>query len=132
MMNSDSAWRYKLAKRIYQYTKRRIAGLRGFYVYGSTATGQARPTSDIDLLVIHEDKGRVKNVLEKLNSRLTRAANNQYQTRMSSLLNVRICSPSEVQAGAPCCTILQSLHQPPLALERHDRPAACPHSTRLS
>jgi predicted nucleotidyltransferase len=123
-MSEHSDIRYGIAKRIFGYLREKVDGLKGFYIYGSTARGDAGPASDVDLVIIHENKERVRQILETLDQQLTTELNKRNHVRIRRLLNVRVCSEADVAAGCPCATIIHSLFNPPLPLQKYEKKIA--------
>ena len=123
-MSKHSDVRYGIAKRIFRYLREKVGGLKGFYIYGSTARGDAGPASDIDLVIIHENKKQVRQILETLDEQLTATFNERNNVKIRRLLHACVCSEADIAAGRPCTTIIHSLFNPPLPLQKYGKKIA--------
>ncbi len=115
-----STLRYAIAKEISAYLKDHVDGIKGVYLYGSTATNEARPCSDIDMLVhIDTDQKKVEEVTEKLERGVLRAYLKVLQDDIPlvlPLLDFHIIDTESIKKREGYAALVTSLSSPPLKI----------------
>lgn len=88
--------------------------LRSMHVFGSSVGDEARPTSDIDLLVHVEDpNGRLVRKLHELGEELSQAYREMMATRLPeafALLSVHVVTDEQVRQRTGLASVITSLH----------------------
>lgn len=117
---AHSTFRYALTTQVCQYLSRLGTVVRSVYIFGSSMSDGAKPTSDIDIIIwVNERSDAIAFLLDRLNlfiSTYYRGLFADRASRMRRMFDIHLVDDQEVKARVGYGAVLGSLHTRPVKI----------------